>query len=92
MFELSVCVGSSCHLKGSYDIVKQFKKYVNDYNLENDIIIKGAFCLGHCTEAVSVKFNNTIYSVNKENAKNFFEKIVIKNINNERIENEDSRF
>lgn len=78
MLEISVCVGSACHLKGSYDVINQFKKCVQEKSLEDEVIIKGAFCLGHCTEAVSVEFENKIYSVLPETAEGFFEETVLK--------------
>jgi NADH:ubiquinone oxidoreductase subunit E len=80
MLELSICVGSACHLKGSYDVIEKFTNYINDNNLTNDIIIKAAFCLGHCTEAVSVKFNDVIYSVEPETAESFLKEVVINKI------------
>ncbi|QSX05822.1 NAD(P)H-dependent oxidoreductase subunit E [Sedimentibacter sp. zth1] len=81
MLELSICVGSACHLKGSYCVIEQFKQCIKENNLENDIIIKGAFCLGHCTEAVSVQFENEIYSVVPSTAKDFFNNTVLGRIN-----------
>lgn len=72
MVELNICVGSACHLKGSYKVVEDFKKYVENYNLKDKVVIKAAFCLGHCTEAVSVKINDKIYSVDPEKTKEFF--------------------
>jgi len=80
MVELSICVGSACHLKGSYDVIEKFKDYVNDNNLTNSVVIKAAFCLGHCTEAVSVKFNDKIYSVEPETVESFFENVVKKHL------------
>nr|WP_312579510.1 (2Fe-2S) ferredoxin domain-containing protein [Sedimentibacter sp.] len=80
MVELSICVGSACHLKGSYEVIEKFKNYINDNNLTNSVIIKAAFCLGHCTEAVSVNFNDKIYSVEPETAENFLKTIVLSNI------------
>lgn len=80
MVELSICVGSACHLKGSYEVIEKFKNYVSDNNLTNSVVIKAAFCLGHCTEAVSVKFNDKIYSVEPETVESFFEEVVKKNL------------
>ncbi|WP_326910957.1 (2Fe-2S) ferredoxin domain-containing protein [Sedimentibacter sp. MB31-C6] len=82
MVELSICVGSACHLKGSYEVIEIFKKCVRDRNLFNEVEIKGAFCLGRCTEAVSVMFNDKIYSVNPETAESFFNDIIIKSMRN----------
>ena len=78
MTELKICVGSACHLKGSNEVIEIFKNCVRSRNVMDKIEIKGAFCLGHCTEAVSVCFNDKIYSVNPDNAENFFDEFVIK--------------
>ena len=68
MKELKVCIGSACHLKGSYDVIEGFKKLISDNGVEDRISLKAAFCLGHCTEAVSVeKWDGTILSVSKDN-------------------------
>ena len=48
-----VCVGSSCHLRGSAKIVELIKDAVKENNLEDKIKLSGAFCLGKCTEGVS---------------------------------------
>lgn len=70
---LKVCIGSACHLKGSYDVIEEFKKLIKKNNLENQIELKAAFCLGHCTEAVSVeRWDGEILSVSKENIEKIF--------------------
>ena len=76
MVELSICVGSACHLKGSYDVIEKFKSCVENNNLQDFVIIKAAFCLGQCTQAVSVKFKDKIYSVIPETAEKFFDEVV----------------
>lgn len=76
MVELSICVGSACHLKGSYDVIEKFKGCVEGNNLKDSVVIKAAFCLGQCTQAVSVKFNEKIYSVLPETAESFFDEVV----------------
>jgi len=54
---IKVCIGSACHLKGSYDVIKGLETYINDHELEAEINLKSAFCLGKCSEAVSVEIN-----------------------------------
>lgn len=76
MVDLNICVGSACHLKGSYEVIDKFKCCVEDNDLKDKVTIKAAFCLGHCTEAVSVKFNDKIYSVVPETAEKFFNEVV----------------
>lgn len=58
MLEVYICVGSSCHLKGSHYIIKTFQSLIKKYNLQQKVELKASFCLGNCTEGVSVKVGN----------------------------------
>ena len=70
---LSVCVGSSCHLKGSYEIIQIFKKEIEDRHLEDKIELKASFCLGHCTSGVAVRVDDEFLdTINPENARERF--------------------
>jgi NADH:ubiquinone oxidoreductase subunit E len=53
--ELKVCIGSACHLKGSYEVIEALKALIQDHQLEDEVALKAAFCLGHCTHAVAIK-------------------------------------
>ncbi len=66
--EVEICVGSSCHLKGSYEVVKEMERYIENNELTDEIRLKGSFCLGHCTEGVSAKVDGKVISVSPENA------------------------
>lgn len=55
---IKICVGSSCHLKGSYDIIEEFKKIISDRDLESKVQLVGAFCLGRCGNHVTVKIDD----------------------------------
>ena len=46
MLVVQICVGSSCHLKGSQQIVELMQKAVEEYNLDGDVILVGSFCYG----------------------------------------------
>jgi NADH:ubiquinone oxidoreductase subunit E len=73
MIALEVCVGSSCHLKGSYDVILELKRLITENSLESRIELKGCFCLGNCKDGVSVRFNGKTYaSVTKDNVGGFF--------------------
>jgi NADH:ubiquinone oxidoreductase subunit E len=50
---IKVCVGSSCHLKGSYEVVEAFKSLVKKYNVQDRIELQASFCLGNCLQGVS---------------------------------------
>ena len=36
--EIYVCIGSSCHLKGSYNIINAFKELIAEYKLEDQAV------------------------------------------------------
>ncbi len=65
--EVEICIGSSCHLKGSYQVVRKLEEYIEIHGLKNKIILKGSFCLGECTRGVSVRARREIYTMNEEN-------------------------
>ena len=77
--EINVCIGSACHLKGSYDVIKEFQKVLKEYKLEEKITLKGAFCLNQCTEAVSTKIDNEIISMSPEKVRELVENIAEEN-------------
>ena len=47
-----VCVGSSCHLKGSYNIIQLMKQHLDQYGLNDQVTLSAAFCLGRCEHGV----------------------------------------
>ena len=83
---IQVCVGSSCHLKGSPEIVELFQKAVVDYHLEDEITLAGSFCIGKCNRiGVTVQVDDDIHTgITKENFKEFFKENVLDVINKER--------
>ena len=76
---IQVCVGSSCHLKGSPEIVELFQKAVADYHLEDEVTLAGSFCIGKCNRiGVTIQIDDEIYTgVTKESFKEFFEQNVL---------------
>lgn len=52
---LKVCVGSSCHLKGSYDVIEAMKDVIKKYDVEDLVELRASFCLGCCDQGVTVK-------------------------------------
>lgn len=73
-----ICVGSSCHIKGSYDIIQLMKQAIAEHQLEDRITLSAAFCLGRCTDGVSVKINDEIVcGVSRDNFPDFFHNNVL---------------
>ena len=71
---IQICVGSSCHLKGSAEIVELFQKAVEEYRLETEVTLAGSFCTGKCNRiGVTVQVDDETYTgLTKEDFKEFF--------------------
>lgn len=76
---VKVCVGSSCHLKGSGEIVELLQKAVADYNLEDEVTLAGSFCIGKCNrQGVTLQVDDDIHvGITTENFKEFFNEHVL---------------
>jgi NADH:ubiquinone oxidoreductase subunit E len=79
MMIIQVCVGSSCHLKGSPEIVELLQKAVEQNHLEDEITLAGSFCIGKCNRiGVTIQVDDDVYTgVTKENFKEFFQENVL---------------
>jgi len=78
--KIKVCIGSSCHLKGSRVIVEMFQERLKKDNLTDKVELSGSFCLGKCNmQGVSIQVNDeTICGVTKDNFDEIYEKYVSK--------------
>ena len=74
-----ICVGSSCHLKGSYEIIEFFKERIAKEHLEDKVQLKGTFCLGKCGIAgVSIQVDDEIITgVTEKNFDQVFESHIL---------------
>lgn len=70
---ITVCIGSSCHIKGSKQVVDQLRDLVASNALEGEITLTGAFCMGDCMNGVCVKVDEELFSLQPEDAEAFFE-------------------
>lgn len=76
---IQICVGSSCHLKGSEELVGLFQKAVEKYKLDYDVTLAGSFCTGKCNrEGVTISIDDEIYTgVTPEGFEEFFKENVL---------------
>ena len=82
MVKVTVCIGSSCHLKGSRQVVEELQYIVKRKNLGEDVELAGAFCMGKCAEqGVSVTVNGEYYSVDHAKVEEFFDDVIVKALN-----------
>lgn len=81
MTDLFVCIGSSCHLKGSYNVIQVFQQLIETQNLHDKVNLKATFCIKKCDiEGIGILFKDNHYNVKPENVKSFFKDAVIPNL------------
>ena len=74
--KITVCIGSSCHIKGSRAVVEEFQKQVEERGLEDRVELSGTFCMGKCQMGVCVTVDDEFYSVSPETVGNFWNETV----------------
>jgi hypothetical protein len=72
MLEITICVGSACHLKGSYNVIQEFQHIIEERNLHDQVSVKAAFCMKQCRHGVSVCLENEPFSVLSGTCREFF--------------------
>ena len=75
--KITVCIGSSCHIKGSRHIVERIQQLIADNNLKDEVCLGGACCMGKCVEGVCVTVDGALHSVHKDTVDDFFNKEVV---------------
>ena len=75
-----ICIGSSCHLKGSRQVVEKLQTLVREHGLEDKVELGGTFCMGDCVNGVNVTVDGEKHSVSPETVNEFFEKDVLTKI------------
>lgn len=79
--EITICIGSSCHLKGARDIVAKLEAIIAEKELGDKIHLKGAFCMGKCSiEGVSIKLNDELFYLKPENTEQFFQDEILRRL------------
>ena len=70
--KITVCIGSSCHIKGSREVVEQLQQLITDNNLTEKIELSGTFCMGKCQQGVCVTVDDEFHSVTPDKVSEFF--------------------
>jgi NADH:ubiquinone oxidoreductase subunit E len=81
--KITICIGSSCHLKGSRQIVEELQRLVAQYDLKDDVELAGQFCMGNCQNGVCVTLDGESFSLKPETTKAFFNDNVLKRLGKE---------
>ena len=75
--KIVVCIGSSCHLKGSRQVVERLRELIEKYAVGDKVELGGTFCIGECQKGVCVTVDEEFHSVTPENVDGFFAEAVL---------------
>jgi len=62
MITVTVCVGSSCHIKGAREMITRFSDFLAAEGLEGKVELKGSFCMERCGEGINWEINGEVLS------------------------------
>lgn len=78
--KVTVCIGSSCHIKGSRQVVERLQYLIHENNLGDKVELGGTFCMGQCQKGVCVTVDEEFYSVTPDTVNEFFENQIKANV------------
>ena len=83
---VQVCVGSSCHLKGSEELALMLQKAIEENGLENEVVLMGSFCIGKCNPVgVTIQVDDDIHvGVTCNGFREFFAEHILGKLERER--------
>ena len=71
--KVTVCIGSSCHIKGSRQVVERLQHLIAQEKLGDRVELGGTFCMGKCQEGVCVTVDDRFFSVSPDTVDGGFE-------------------
>ena len=75
--KVTICIGSSCHLKGSRSIIEELQSLISRNNLQDKVELCGAFCMKNCVNGVSVTVDDKLFSVKPDTVEEFFNNEIV---------------
>ena len=75
--KVTVCIGSSCHIKGSRQVVEQLQYLIAQNGLKDKVELGGTFCMGKCQQGVCVTVDDAFFSLTPDTTKEFLEKEIL---------------
>lgn len=78
--KVTVCIGSSCHIKGSRQVVEALQRLIAEHDLADKAELAGTFCMGKCQEGVCVTVDGAFHSVSPDTVNTFFEEEILKKV------------
>lgn len=75
--KVTVCIGSSCHLKGSRGVVEGLQKLIAEHSLQDKVELGGTFCMNNCQNGVCVTIDDKVFSVSPDTVEDFFKSEIL---------------
>lgn len=77
--KIEICMGSSCHVKGSKTVLELLRSQIKEHKLESKVQLAGSVCLGQCkSEGTNMKIDGEIVTgINAGNFSEFFKSRVL---------------
>ncbi len=73
MRTITVCVGSSCHMKGSHHVIDRLEELIEENNLQDSVELKASFCMDQCRGNIGTMVDgNPVYDLRKDNVDEVF--------------------
>ena len=79
--KITVCIGSSCHIKGSRQVVERLQALIRENSLGDKVDLSGTFCMGKCQQGVCVTADGEFFSVSPESVDTCFAENVLGRVN-----------
>lgn len=78
MLIITICVGSSCSLRGSDELASELQRLVEKAGVGDRTEIVGAFCMDTCSKGVSIRVGDQEFSgIRPEDAESFFKREIM---------------
>lgn len=82
MVVITVCVGSSCYLRGAHKVADSLQQEIIKHALNARVELQGSFCMNRCREGVAVSVNGVVLPrATPENARELFATYVLPEVN-----------
>ena len=78
--KITICIGSSCHVKGSRQVLERLQTLIAENKIGDKIELSGTFCVGQCQKGVCVLIDEELYSVTPDSVEEFFNNSVLPNL------------
>ncbi|MGN0242598.1 MAG: (2Fe-2S) ferredoxin domain-containing protein [Lachnospiraceae bacterium] len=77
---ITICIGSSCHLKGSRTVVEKLTELIKKEGVSDKVELNGSFCMGQCVQGVCVKIDEELFSLTPDDTERFFREEVLRRL------------